>query len=129
MRKVMNGKNGGMEGHYYAINYLAKQCDPIALKKLSSGRYRGQTNGMQYATSLELFGKCKYRPAIPHLLEELDDFSGNAAGGAEFSLQELYPDHPKLEAFDAIKQYYCDRARKEGFKVHCEQDPNHPSHK
>lgn len=120
MRRVVKEKIDDGEDRYYPINYLAKQCDRAALKDLSTGRFRGQMSGQQYAASLELFGKCQYRPAIAHLVAELDDFSLNAVIGASDSLDALYPDHPKFEALKDVQKYYCARARKEGFKVDCE---------
>jgi hypothetical protein len=119
MRRVVVERKGGVD-RYWPVNYLAKQCDLTALKKLSSGRYDNQ-NSLQYATSLELFGKCKYRPAIPYLVTTAThDVSLNIVAAAEHSLQALYPDHPKdFGTLEEEQEYYCTRARQEGLKLRC----------
>jgi hypothetical protein len=107
------------EDLYWPANYLAKKCDPLGLSWLRTGRGRNQ-GGLQYETTLELFGKCHYRQAIPLLVESLYDFSGNVVSGAEESLDALYPEHPKeLGWLPGVENYYCRRALNEGFKVHC----------
>ena len=119
MRRVVRERRYDGEDLYWPANYLAKKCDPLSLAWLRTGRGRNQ-GGMQYETTLELFGKCGYRPAIPLLIEGLDDFSGNVVSGAEDSLDTLYPDHPKdLNWLPEIQTYYCLRAKQEGFNVHC----------
>jgi hypothetical protein len=120
MQRILVERKKDGEDFYWPANYLAKKCDPAGLKELSTGRHRGQ-GSLQYQTTLVLFGKCQYRPAIPYLASEaLYDFSFNIVGAAEESLEALYPDHPKK--FDTLpeeQKYYCRRARQEGFKVNC----------
>jgi hypothetical protein len=103
------------------VNYLAKVGDSEALKELSTGRYRNQ-GCLQYQTSVALFGKWKYRPAIPYLVETAAyDFCGNITDAAEESLRVLYPDSPKhFDSLEGMRHYFCGRARKEGFLVNCE---------
>jgi len=115
-RRVFDG-----EDLYWPANYLAKKCDPVGLAWLRSGK-GGNQGSMQYSTTLELFGKCGYRPAIPLLVNELYDFAGNNVVSAENSLDLLYPDHPKDldNSLESVQRYYCRRARKEGFRVHCD---------
>ena len=123
MRRVMRERRSDGEDLYWPANYLAKKCDSLGLTWLHTGRGRNQ-GGLQYETTLELFGKCGYRPAIPHLVDELDDFSGNVIEGAEDSLDRLYPDHPRnMNWLPEIQTYYCKRAKQEGFKVHCSMKP------
>ncbi len=123
MRSIVAEKVDDGDDDYFPVNYMAKKCFPQALQELSTGKYRNQ-GSMQYETSVELFGKCKYRPAIPYLVgAALHDFSFNIIEAADHSLHKLYPDSPK--AFDelaAMQRYYCDRAHKEGFKVKCDYD-------
>jgi hypothetical protein len=119
MQRVVRERVKDGEDLYWPANYLAKKCDPLGLSWLRTGRGRNQ-GGLQYETTLELFGKCQYRPVIPLLVEALYDFSGNVTSGAEDSLDALYPDHPKnLDSLPEIERYYCRRAKQEGFHVHC----------
>jgi hypothetical protein len=114
-RQLKNGEKG-----YWPINYLAKKCDETALKELSSGRYRGE-GSLQYETSVELFGKCRFRPAIPYLVDTaLYDASLNIVIAADHSLHALYPDGPKdFDKLDEMQRYFCGRAKEEAFKVRC----------
>ena len=120
MQKVVSQRMKNGEDRYWPVNYLAKKCDQTALQELSSGKYRNQ-GSLQYQTSVELFGKCKYRPAIPYLVDAaLYDFSLNIVGAAADSLQALYPDAPQSFAtLEDTQQYFCQRAREEHLKVGC----------
>ncbi len=118
MRRVVTNRVEDGEDRYWPVNYLAKKCDPIALKELSSGRYCNQ-GSLQYQTSVELFGKCMYRPAIPYLVNTaLYAFSLNIVIAAEDSLHALYPESPKdFDRLEDMQKYFRNRARQEGFKV------------
>jgi hypothetical protein len=108
------------EGEFYwVVNYLAKKGDPAALKELDTGKY--YYNCLQYAPSVELFGKWKYRPAIPYLVDTaLNAACLNIVDAAEHSLQALYPDAPRdFKELSEMQRYYCDRARRDGFDVKC----------
>lgn len=120
MRRIMFERRTGKDDHYWAVNYLAKKCDEDALKHLSSGRYRG-LGSLQYETSVELFGKCHYRPAIPYLVDTaVFDASFNITIAADHSLHALYPDGPKdFDRLEKMQHYFCARAKAEGFKVRC----------
>jgi hypothetical protein len=121
MRKILAERVDDGEDRYWPVNYLAKKCDPVALKELSSGRYRNQ-GSMQYENSVELFGKCKYRPAIPYMVDTaIYDMSLNVVDAVRQSLQVLYPDGPReFNSLDSMQKYYCSRAKQEGLKVNCE---------
>ncbi len=121
MQKVLVARKKDGEDFYWPANYLAKKCDLLGLKELSTGRHRNQ-GSLQYETTLMLFGKCQYRGAIPYLVQSaLYDFSFNIVGGAEESLEALYPDHPKkFETLEEEQKYYCGRAKQEGLKVDCD---------
>lgn len=108
------------EDRYWPINYLAKKCDERGLKELSTGHYRNQ-GSLQYETSVELFGKCGYRPAIPYLVgTAVYDWSFNIVIAADHSLHALYPDGPKdFDKLEEMQRYFCGRAKQEGFRVHC----------
>jgi hypothetical protein len=120
MRRILTERIEDGEDRYWPINYLAKKCDSAALKELSTGHYRNQ-GSLQYQTSVELFGKCKYRSSIPYLVDTaIYDLSFNIVGAAQDSLRALYPDSPKdFEELEEMQQYFCERAKREGFGVHC----------
>lgn len=120
MQKVLAAKNGDEDALYWPASYLAKRCDPDGLKWL--GTRIGRPEGcIIFAPTVRYFGKCRYRPAIPYLIENfLDDACLNIVDAAANDLSKLYPDSPK--SFDSLKEvqkYYCGRAQQEGFKVDC----------
>jgi hypothetical protein len=123
MREIVARKVNDDEERYYPVNYMAKKCDPVALRQLMTGRYRNQ-GSLQYATSVELFGQCQYRRAIPYLVgPALHDWSYNIIIAADHSLHALYPDGPKdFDDLHVMRQYFCDRAHQEGFRVTCGAD-------
>jgi hypothetical protein len=120
MQRVLIERKKDGEDFYWPANYLAKKCNPLGLKELCPGRHRNQ-GSLQYETTLVLFGKCQYRPAIPYLAGvALYDFSFNIVGAAEESLDVLYPDHSKkLDTLKEVQKYYCGRAKREGFRLDC----------
>ncbi|HME33848.1 MAG TPA: hypothetical protein VKF84_01325 [Candidatus Sulfotelmatobacter sp.] len=119
MQRILAERVNDGEDRYWPVNYLAKKCDNAALKEVRSGRYRGQ-GSLQYQTSVELFGKCKYRPAIPYLVDvAVYDFSFNISAAADHSLHALYPDSPDFDMLEDMQRYFCGRAKQEGFRVHC----------
>jgi hypothetical protein len=126
MRSIVVERVDDGEDRYWPVNYLAKKCDPLGLKELSSGRYRSQ-GSLQYETSVELFGKCGYRPAIPYLVKTaLSDFSFNIVRAADDSLHALYPDAPKdFESLEQAQECFCSRARREGFQIRCKSPKGH----
>lgn len=121
MRRALSERIKDGEDLYWPVNYLAKIGDSTALKELSTGRYRNQ-GCMQYETSVELFGKWRYRPAIPYLAETaMHDYCGNIIDAAEKSLHAMYPDSPKhFDNLEGMQRYFCKRAQEEGFQVNCE---------
>ena len=120
MREVFAAKKKDGEDLYWPTNYLAKKCDPDALKELSTGRYRNQ-GCLQYQTSVALFGKCSYRPAIPYLIEStLYDFCGNITDAGFKDLRKLFPHSPSdFNSPEETQHYFCARAKKENISVTC----------
>jgi hypothetical protein len=120
MQEVLAGGKGEDEELYWSANYLAKRCDPNGLKWLSSRPQRSQ-GCLQFATTVPLFGKCLYRPAIPYLTNySLHDACLNIVDAAEIDLRGMYPHSPKeFGGIEDMQKYYCARARKEGFQVRC----------
>jgi hypothetical protein len=119
MRQVVARRVFDGEDRYYPVNYLAEHCDTTALKLLSKVRYH--VGCMQFENSLKLFGKCKYRPAIPYLVgTALYDICGNNIASAQDSLHALYPDSPAdFGQLDTLQKYFCRRAKEDGFHVDC----------
>ena len=122
MREVFLRKLDDGEGLYFPANYLAKRCDPEALKLLSTGQARTQ-GCIQFQSTVETFGRCKYRPAIPYLINSaLVDMCGNIADAAANDLRVLYPGGPAaFDSPEAAQAFYCTAAKKEGLAVTCKQ--------
>jgi hypothetical protein len=120
MRRILSERVEDGEDMYWPVNYLAKIGNSAAMKELSTGRYRNQ-GCIQSQTSVALFGKWRYRPAIPYLVEiAIYDACGNIIDAAEESLHAMYPDSPKHFAnLEDMQHYFCGRAKIEGFQVNC----------
>jgi hypothetical protein len=118
MQRVLAEHKDDGEELYWPVNYLAKQCDAKALEILAKRGQRTQAC-LQYSTSVALFGKCKYRPAIPYLVHTaLYDACLNIVISAESSLRVLYPDSPEqFRTLEEMQRYFTQRARQEGFKL------------
>lgn len=109
------------EDMYFPANYLAKRrCDPDALKLLSSGHSRNQ-GCLQFQSTVEAFGKCNYRPAIPYLVDSaLSDLCSNIVDSAARDLHEFFPDGPKtFDSPEDAQRFYCAAAKKDGLAVTC----------
>jgi hypothetical protein len=120
MRKVFQGQKGSDGELYWPANYLAKQCDSGALHWLSTRKGRSQSC-MQYTGTIELFGHCHYRKAIPYLITySLGDACLNIVGAGEEDLRGMFPHSPKeFDSIEKMQDYYCRRARHDGFKLAC----------
>jgi hypothetical protein len=121
MREVLATRRDDGENWYYPANYLAKRrCDPDALKLLSSGKSRTQ-GCVQFESTVQAFGRCKYRPAIPYLVDSgLSDLCENIVDAAADDLRTLYPKGPQTFTDpQAAQKFYCSEAKKEGFSVSC----------
>ncbi len=126
MREALAAGQGSEESLYWPADYLAKQCDPDALHWLATrkGRIAGC---LFFSETVMQFGKCRYREAIPYLVTySFNDACLNIQDEAEHDLRGFYPHSPKeFDSLDAMRKYYCGRARKEGFKLQC--DSNEPA--
>jgi hypothetical protein len=116
-RLIAEGYDDG-EGLYYPLNYLAKRCDPDALRVLSGngkGGYKGYPGCLQWGKTVELFGKCKYRPAIPYLIESVEAACMNIGIAAVEDLQTMYPGSPDFSEYslEQIENYFRRRAASE----------------
>jgi hypothetical protein len=79
---------------YYALNYGAKGCEPEALRILSAEPFESRADCQQWATTVALFGECKYRAATPFLVDSLRYACLNVVFAANESLRALYPEAP-----------------------------------
>jgi hypothetical protein len=82
------------DNHYFSLQYLADRCDPDALRELNrpanfSDSY--PVGCMFWQNMLRGFGKCSYRPSIPHLAVSLNSACLNNTQAAEDSLRHLLP--------------------------------------
>jgi hypothetical protein len=120
MQKILAEKIDDGEYLYWPANYLAKQCDADGLNWLSSKPQRSK-GCLQFATTVSLFGKCHYRPAIPYLINySLNDACLNVVGEAESDLRSMYTSSPKeFKSIEEMHKYFCGRAKREGFKIKC----------
>lgn len=114
------------ENLYWPAMYLAKRCDVAALGYLDPGPKsksiadKFSVSSAQFAETAELFGKCRYRPAIPYLVViGLHAASLNLVDAADRSLRRFYPDSPKFDSLEAEQRSFCKRAERDGFPLDC----------
>lgn len=84
----------GEDNRYCPLQYLAKLCDKRALKELNreDNFKEGYPVGcMQWQSTLAAFGKCGYKPAVPHLAESLNSACVDNTVAADKSLRKLMP--------------------------------------
>ena len=83
------------EPRWYALQYLAESCDEHALRRLNGEHnFRGSypVACMYWTDTIRTFGKCKYRPAIPHLIQSINTVAClNISDSAVKSLHDLFP--------------------------------------
>jgi hypothetical protein len=126
MRTVFTKRLDDGENLYWPAMYLAKGCDHAALQYLDPGpdqewiADKFSVSSAQFAATAELFGKCRYRPAIPYLVViGLHAASLNLVDAADQSLRRFYPTSPKFETLEAEQRYFCERANRDGFQLDC----------
>jgi len=120
MKKVLAARKGDQDELFWPAEQLSRTCDPDGLKWLSTRKGRPEAC-IIFAGTVKVFGECHYRPAIPYLVTySLHDACLNIVDDGGESLEKLYPDHPvQFSTPEDEQDYYCGRAREEGFKVHC----------
>ena len=97
---------------YYAANYLAKRGDRQALAVLSSNAGQYGISSAQWATTVRLFGKYKFMPAVPYLIDSLDAASMNVGAAAMESLLDIFPGpNPPEIGSVAWQEYFTGRYR------------------
>jgi hypothetical protein len=114
-RKLVAGRFDDGEDLYYPLNYLAKRCDSAALGVLSGrgkGDYKGYPGCLQWTTTVELFGKCKYSPAIPYLIRSINAACMNIGIAAVDDLRAMFPGSPDFKNYspEEIQHYFRSRA-------------------
>ena len=92
---------------YFCLNYLAKRGDKEALRVLNDNYFQYGVSSSQWADTVQWFGKYKYKPAIPHLIESLDAASLNLVEAAQTSLEQLFDGpHPNFKTIEEMKGYF-----------------------
>lgn len=112
-KQLITEKYDDGEELYYPLNYLAKRCDTDALRVLSGngkGGYKGYPGCEQWGTTVELFGKCKYKTAIPYLVDSVQAACMNIGIAAVEDLRKMYPGSPNFKHYSPqqIEQYFRD---------------------
>jgi hypothetical protein len=110
------------EPRWYALQSLAEHCDERALARLN--RDQNWKDGypigcMWWTSTVRQFGKCQYRPAIPHLIEYTNTVAClNISEAAIESLEELYPGKCKdAKTLNATRDCYSRAYRGEKHSV------------
>lgn len=98
------------EANYRIADYAARRGDRIALAQLNRHYFMYPVSSVQWASTVELFGRFGHRQAIPNLVNSLDAASLNLAEAALHALRLLYPDAPKIFTTSQDAQQYF-RAR------------------
>jgi len=98
---------------WFALQFLAERCDERALNALNKGgggpeqSYRYEVQCVDWATTLNAFGKCRYFKARKTLLNSLNSSCLDVMNSAENSLHVLYPGQcMNLKAFDEAAGCY-----------------------
>lgn len=99
------------EPRWYALQYLADLCDEPALHRLNGEQNfrEGYPIGCMWWTStIRTFGKCKYRPAIHHLIDSTNTMAClNISEAAIESLHELFPGKCMSKSDSLNKMHDC----------------------
>ena len=91
---------------YACLNYLAKRGDEEALKILNDNYFK-YGSSLEWAETVEWFGRYKYKPAIPNLINSLDAASLNLVGSAQWSLEQIFKGpHPEFKSIGEMKRYF-----------------------
>ena len=80
---------------WFALQYLAETCDEPALKRLNGNHnFAGSypVGCMWWTKTIRTFGKCRYRPAIPHLIQSTNLVAClNISDAVTESLLDFFP--------------------------------------
>jgi hypothetical protein len=84
--------------------YLAKRGNAKALAILNQNNYKYPVSSYEWSYVIAVFGKQKYAPAVPALIDDMSAASLNVVGAAEESLRAFYPDSPSDKDFGTIEK-------------------------
>jgi hypothetical protein len=98
---------------WFALQFLAERCDERALNALNKGggtpeqSYHYEVQCVDWATTLNVFGKCRYFKARKTLLNSLNSSCLDVMNSAQKSLHVLYPGQcMNLKTFDQATGCY-----------------------
>ncbi|MDD5756928.1 MAG: hypothetical protein WC324_02380 [Candidatus Omnitrophota bacterium] len=95
---------------YYVAQYLAKKGNKKALEILNRNNSGYPISSWQWSYTLKEFGRYKFVPAIPTLIESLDAASLNVVNEACKALQAFFPDSPAtFQSLEEMKGYFMKR--------------------
>jgi hypothetical protein len=95
------------EEAYYIAQYLAKRGNRNALEILNENNFKYPISSWQWSYTLREFGRQRFTPAIPTLIEDLDAASLNVVDEAFKALLVFYPDSPPTFASTKeMKSYF-----------------------
>jgi hypothetical protein len=80
------------ETTYLALKYFARACDDQALRILNQNYFKYSTSSLEWASIVRSFGECKYKPAVPHLIETVNAMMINLGYASHLALLAIYPD-------------------------------------
>jgi hypothetical protein len=80
------------ETTYQALKYFAHACDGDALRILNGNYLKYPTSSREWASIVRSFGECKYRPAVPNLVETVSAMMINLGYASHRALLSIYPD-------------------------------------
>lgn len=83
------------EESYLIANYLAERGNTKALAVLNKHYYQYPISSWEWSSTVELFGKYQYRPAVSNLIDSLDAASLNVSGAACDALRQIFPGSPR----------------------------------
>lgn len=106
---------------WYPLQYLARVCDGRALARLSRPeniRESYPVGCILWQDTVEAFGDCNYRPAVPYLIAALDTACMNINDNALQALKKFFPGACDSKKWPAeVQRCYGEVARKHGYTL------------
>jgi hypothetical protein len=98
------------EEAYFIAQYLAKKGNTNALEILNKNNFKYPISSWQWSYTLKEFGRYRYTPAIPTLIQDLDAASLNVVDQAFNALRVFYPESPtSFQSLNEMKTYFKKR--------------------
>jgi hypothetical protein len=98
--------------NWWRALFLARHGDRAALAVLDDHYGEWAVSSVELAAAARQFGRWRYTPAIPNLIESLDAASLNLAGEALESLRRMFPGSPRDFASPAAATAYFESRRR-----------------